>query len=71
MMRADHKNLYKVVIFAGFLNILGLILIMVSILKLTPITLLISITLAGGLIAVAIILYFYAVVQDLKMRKVL
>ncbi len=64
-------RLNKVIMCAGVLNILGLILIMVAVLKLTPITLIVSITFGGLLIAVALILYILAVVQDLRMRKVL
>jgi hypothetical protein len=70
-MNKDNEKLNKVLISASVLNILGLILAVVSLLKLTPVTLMVSMGLGGLLIAVALLLYLYAVVQDLRMRKVL
>lgn len=70
-MTEDTGNLDKVITGAGILNILGLILIRVSLLKLTTITLIVSITFRGFLIVVAVILYLNAVIQDLRIRKVL
>lgn len=48
--------------FACILNILGLVLIMVAIFKLTPITLVVSITFGGILIAFSLILYIFVVI---------
>ena len=67
--RADMLN--KAITLAGILNILGLLFIIVSLLKLTPITLMVSVTFGGILIGIALLLYIYVVVRDLRMRKVL
>lgn len=60
-----------ITIVAGLLNILGLIFVLLSLFRLTPITLIASVTFGGILIGVALLIYIYVVVQDLKMRKVL
>jgi hypothetical protein len=57
--------------FACILNILGLVLIMVAIFKLTPITLVVSITFGGILIAFSLILYIFVVIRDLRARGVI
>jgi hypothetical protein len=67
--RTDALN--KSITVAGILNILGLLFIIVSLFKLTPITLMVSVTFGGILITIALLLYIYVVVRDLKMRKVL
>ena len=70
-MNKDSEKFNKVLISASVLNILGLIFAILSLLKLTPVTLIVSMGLGGLLIAVALLLYLYAVFQDLRMRKVL
>ena len=67
--RTDRLN--KAITLAGILNILGLLFIIVSLFKLTPITLMVSVTFGGILIAIALLIYIYVVVRDLRMRKVL
>jgi|DewCreStandDraft_1066081.scaffolds.fasta_scaffold00017_98 hypothetical protein len=57
--------------FACILNILGLVLIMVAIFKLTPITLVVSITFGGILIAFSLVLYIFVVIRDLRARGVI
>ena len=61
----------KVVIAASVLNILALLSIILSILKFTPLTLIISVSIGGALMAIAIILYVIVVVADLRRRGVL
>lgn len=61
----------KVVIAASVLNILALLTIILSIVNLTPLTLIIAVSIGGGLMALSIILYIIVVVTDLKRRGVL
>jgi hypothetical protein len=61
----------KVVIVASVLNILALLTIILSIINLTPLTLIISVSIGGGLMAISIILYIIVVVTDLRRRGVL
>ena len=61
----------KVVIVASVLNILALLTIILSIINLTPLTLIISVSIGGGLMAISIILYVIVVVTDSKRRGVL
>ena len=70
-MNQESGKLDKLITLAGVINILGLIPIIVSLLELTPITLIISVTFGGILIAIALLLYIYVVIQDLRMQKVL
>jgi hypothetical protein len=62
---------YKVIAVAGVFNILGLLLVLLPLLMLTPITILLSTGLGGMLIALAELLYLYVVFQDLRRRKAL
>ncbi len=71
MVIDDCKCLMKILILACVLDIFGLSLIIISILKLTPITIIVSITLGGSLILIAIVLYCYVVIRELRIRKVL
>jgi len=61
----------KVVIIASVLNILALLTFILSTVWLTPITLVISVSIGGVLMAVAIILYIVVVIADLRRRGVL
>lgn len=61
----------KLVIAASVLDILALLTIILSISKLTPLTLIISVSLGGALMAISIILYIIVVVVDLRRRGVL
>lgn len=61
----------KVVIVASVLNILALLTIILSIINFTPLTLMISVSIGGALMATAIILYVIVVIADLRRRKVL
>ena len=70
-LKDNYKKLKKIIIVAGILNIIGLIFINVTILKLTPLTLVSSITVGGALILISIILYLYAVISELRTQKIL
>ncbi len=70
-LKDNDKKLKKIIVVAGILNIIGLILINVTILKLTPLTLVSSITVGGALILISIILYLYAVINELRTHKIL
>jgi len=70
-LKDNYKKLKKIIIVAGILNIIGLIFINVTILKLTPLTLVSSITVGGALILISILLYIYAVISELRTQKIL
>ncbi len=61
----------KLVLIAGALNIIALLTIVFSILKFTPLTLIISVSVGGALIGLSVLLYIVVVVTDLKERGVL
>lgn len=61
----------KVVIIASILNILALLLIMLSVINFTPFTLLVSVSVSGALMGIAILLYIVVVFTDLRRRGVL
>lgn len=65
-------NKFKVfLVFAGVLNIVALILIIMPVIHLTPLTLIISAVFGGGLMALALIIYIIIVTRDLIKRGVL
>jgi hypothetical protein len=70
-MNGESGRFCRAITVAGLLNILGLILVLLSLFMLTPITLIVSVTFGGILIGVALLIYIYVVIQDLKMRKVI
>lgn len=61
----------KVVIIASILNILALLLIILSVINFTPFTLLVSVSVSGALMGIAILLYIVVVFTDLRRRGVL
>ena len=61
----------KVVLTAGLLNVLALLSILLAIFKFTPLTMVISISIGGALMGLAILLYVVVVITDLKQRGVL
>jgi len=67
----ENRKLNRLIALAGILNIIGLLSIVLTALKLTPITLIVSLTFGGVLIGLALVLYLYVVIKDLKARKVL
>ena len=70
-LKDKYNKLKKIIIVAGLLNIIGLIILIITILKLTPLTLVSSITFGGAFILVSIILYLYAVIDELRTHKIL
>jgi hypothetical protein len=70
-MTEEKEKFNKIIISASILNILGLIFFLMSLIKLTPITLIFSITFGGLLLLLAVFLYLYVVIQDLRIKKVL
>lgn len=70
-MNGETSKLQKIITVAAILAILGLISIIISLIKFTPITLLVAVIFGGTLIFIAILLYILAVIQDLRMRKIL
>ncbi len=66
------RNFYTVaLIIAGILNIIGMILIVIPVVKLTPLTLIISAVFGGGLVIISIAVYAAVVTRDLIKRGVL
>ena len=61
----------KVVIAASILTILALLLIILSIIHFTPLTLIISVSIGGAFMGLAILLYVIVVIADLRRRGVL
>lgn len=59
------------VIAAGLLNVLALLTIVLSLVKFTPLTLIIAISVGGTLMGLAILLYVVVVITDLRHRGVL
>jgi hypothetical protein len=67
----ENKKFNRIIAFAGIFNILGLLSIILTAFSLTPVTLIVSLTFGGVLIGLALVLYLFVVIQDLKARKVL
>lgn len=66
------RNYFTVaLIIAGILNIIGMILIVIPVVKLTPLTLIISAVFGGGLVIISIAVYAAVVTRDLIKRGVL
>jgi hypothetical protein len=60
-----------ILIIAGILNILGMILIIIPVVELTPLTLIISAVFGGGLVILSIAVYAAVVTRDLIKRGIL
>ena len=66
------RNYYTMIlIIAGILNILGMILIIIPVVELTPLTLIISAVFGGGLVILSIAIYAAVVTRDLIKRGIL
>lgn len=72
-MNIDSRNhkLNKILVIASVLNIIGLVSILIPIFKLTPLTLISSVTFGGILIAISVVLYIYVVILDMREKGVL
>ncbi len=67
--KTNYFNVF--VIIAGTLNILGMILIIIPVVELTPLTLIISAVFGGGLVILSIAIYAAVVTRDLIRRGIL
>lgn len=67
--KTNYFNVF--VIIAGVLNILGMILIIIPVVELTPLTLIISAVFGGGLVILSIAIYAAVVTRDLIRRGIL
>lgn len=66
------SNFYTTsLIIAGILNILGMILIIIPVVKLTPLTLIISAVFGGGLVILSIAIYVAVVTRELIKQGIL
>jgi hypothetical protein len=66
------RNLYTIaLIISGILNIMGMILIIIPVVELTPLTLIISAVFGGGLVIISIAIYATIVTRDLIKRGIL
>lgn len=61
----------KAVIIACVLNIIALLAIILSIIKFSPLTMMASVSIGGGLLGLAILIYIVIVVRDLHNEGVL
>ena len=66
-----HPWVEKAVIIAGVLNIIALLTIILSLAKFTPITMIISVSIGGGLMGLAILIYIIVVIRDLHKQGIL
>ena len=66
------RDYYSIlIIIAGMLDILGMILIIMPVIDLTPLTLIISAVFGGGLVILSIAIYAAVVTRDLIKRGIL
>lgn len=71
-MNADNNHkLNKILVFASVINIIGLVSILMPIFKLTPLTLISSVTFGGILIAISVVAYIYVVILDMRDKGVI
>lgn len=70
-MNSKRNYFNAFVIIAGILNILGMILIIIPVIELTPLTLIISAVFGGGLVILSIAVYAAVVTRDLIKRGIL
>ena len=61
----------KAVVIACVLNVIALLLIVLSIIKFTPLTMIASVSVSGGLMGLAILIYIVIVVRDLHQEGIL
>lgn len=70
-MNSKRDYYSMLIIIAGILNILGMILIIIPVVELTPLTLIISAVFGGGLVILSIAVYAAVVTRDLIKRGIL
>ena len=61
----------KAVITAGVLNVIALLTIILALVNFTPMTLILSVSVGGTLMGLAIIIYIVVVITDLRKQGVL
>jgi hypothetical protein len=66
-----HPWVRKAVVTAGVLNVIAFLTIILSLVHFTPLTLIISVSIGGGLMGLAILIYIIVVVRDLRKQGVL
>jgi len=71
MNNETHPWVRKAVVTAGVLNIIALLTIILSLVDFTPLTLIISISIGGGLMGLAILIYIIVVIRDLHKQGIL
>ena len=68
-LKRSYSNIFITI--AGMINILGMILIVIPVVRETPLTLIISAIFGGGLVILSIIMYAAVVTRDLIKRGIL
>jgi len=66
-----HPWIKKAVITAGVLNVIALLTIILALVNFTPLTLILSVSVGGALMGLAILIYIAVVITDLRKQGVL
>lgn len=66
-----HPWVRKAVLTAGILNVIALLTIILALVNFTPLTLILSVSLGGALMGLAILIYVVVVISDLRRQGVL
>jgi hypothetical protein len=66
-----HPWVRKAVIMAGMLNVIALLTILLALVNFTPLTLILSVSVGGALMGLAILIYIVVVISDLRKQGVL
>ncbi len=69
--KGGSEKLSKVLLGACILNLIGMVLLMLAYMRMTPVVMMLSLGLGGMLVSAAFLLYLYVVIQDLRRRKAL
>ncbi len=66
-----HPWVRKAVLTAGILNVIALLTIILALVNFTPLTLILSVSVGGALMGLAILIYIVVVISDLRKQGVL
>ncbi len=66
-----HPWIKKAVITAGVLNVIALLTIILALVNFTPLTLILSVSVGGALMGLAMLIYIVVVITDLRKQGVL
>lgn len=66
-----HPWVRKAVIAAGVLNLIALVTIILTLFKFTPLTMILSVSVGGACMGIAIIIYVIVVIKDLRKQGIL